>query len=349
MERGTPENPTKNGVRGLVRRHWRKAAKLLGVVTLLGSVGLGTSALLAKRKCDRARAEIATTAKFFDRQGQKIRYDLKGEANAGPTVVLLSGFLGSLEQWHDVQQAIIEDAHAPVLTYDRGGYGLSDAPPTADAAGQADELADLAALKSLKPPLVVVGFSSSALIARAFAQRHPTLTGGLVFLDPTGPEQIVGGSYKDTYARRVVYERVPILTLTKRLIGLQSAIGQRGAVPTPTELRAGQILNFPSHWWAGYREGSVMEASAEQARVDWPKLHIPVTVVSVADPAGSARTKFIYGLHKALVEASGAELVHPDGFNHDQVHHDDAFVPYIVRAVTGVVTRTRAQAAAPKP
>ena len=348
MERGTPEISTENRVpRAAWRRHFRKAAKLAGIGALLGSVGLGGFALLAKRKHDQARAEIAATATFFDRHGQKIRYDLKGEANAGPTVVLLSGFVGSLEQWHDVQQAIVDVA--PVLTYDRGGYGLSDPPPAADAAAQADELADLAAAKSIKLPLVVVGFSSSAFIARAFAQRHPALLGGLLFLDPTNPEQILGVSMREVYARRVCYERVPLVTLAKRLIGFQSGTGQRGTVATPTELRAAQILNFPSHWWAGYREGATMEASAHEAQVDWQKLHVPVTVLSVSDPEGSAEAKSSYELHKRLVEASAGEFVHPEGFNHNQVHHDDAFVPHIVRAVTGVVQRARAQSLAPKP
>lgn len=332
---------------GAARRRWRKAAKLIGIGALLGSVALGTSALIAQRKCARARAHIASTATFFDRQGQKIRYDLKGEANAGPTVVLLSGFVGSLEQWHDVQQAIMRVA--PVLTYDRGGYGLSDPPPAADAAAQADELADLAAAKSVKLPLVVVGFSSSALIARAFAQRHAALLGGLVFLDPTDPEHVLGVSSQDVYARRVMYERVSLVTLAKRLIGFQSGIGQRGAVATPAELRAAQILNFPSHWWAGYREGAVMEASAYQAHVDWQRLHVPVTVLSVGDPTASARAKWSYGIHQRLAEASGAEFVHPNGFTHSQVHHDTAFVPHIEQAVTGVVQRARAQSPTPTP
>lgn len=349
MERGTPEISTKNTVQqGPWRSRLRKAAKLVGIGTLLGSVGLGTAALIAKRRCDRARAEIAATATFFDRHGQKIRYDLKGEANAGPTVVLLSGFVGSLEQWHELQQAII--GIAPTLTYDRGGYGLSDPPPAADAAGQADELADLAAAKSVKLPLVVVGFSSSAFIARAFAQRHAQLVGGLVFLDPTDPEQILGVSGEDAYRRRVIYERVPLVTLAKRWMGFQSGIGQRGAVATPAELRAAQILNFPSHWWAGYREGAVMEESASAARVvDWQKLHVPVAVVSAADPTESDKAKLAYDLHKRLAQASGGEFVNPSGFSHSAVHHDDAFVPHIVGAVRGVVERARAKAAAPKP
>jgi pimeloyl-ACP methyl ester carboxylesterase len=255
--------------------------------------------------------------------------------------------LGSLEQWSEVQQALTN--LTPVLTYDRGGYGLSDPPPANDADAQADELADLATLKAIKLPLVVVGFSSSALIARAFAKRHAALLGGLMLLDPTNPEQIIGVSYKDLYARRVLYERVPLLTLAKRVIGLQSEIGQRGAVPTPAELRAGQILNFPSHWWAGYLEGKEVGKSAEEAQVDWKNLHIPITVLSVAHATGDAEGRERYRLHVRFVQATGAEFINPSGYTHDQVHHDNAFVPEIVRAVAGTVSRVRAQSATPKP
>lgn len=321
------------------RKRVRQAAKLVGIVGLVGSVALGVSGLIAKRRCDSARAQIAATATFFDRDGQKIRYDLQGEGNPGPTIVLLSGFVGSLEQWNEVQPALT--GVAPVLTYDRGGYGLSDPPPGADAVAQADELADLAGAKSVKLPLVVVGFSSSAFIARAFAQRHAPLLGGLVFLDATDPEHVLAGSREDSYRRHVIYERVPFITLAKRLVGFQSGVGERGAVATPAELRAAQLLNFPSHWWAGYREGAAIQESARQAHVDWQKLHVPVTVVSLADPAGSEVSRRAYRLHARLAEESGGEFVHPSGFGHSAVHHDDAFVPHIVSAVAGVVQRVR--------
>jgi len=317
-------------------RGWRRTIQFMGLAALLV---LGVAAVVAQRQRARDRAEIAATATFFDRNGQRIRYQLEGASHAGPTVVLLSGYTGTLEQWEAAQQKIMKDV--PVLIYDRGGYGLSDPPQAYDANAQADELADLASLKAVKPPLIVVGFSSSGLIARAFARRHREMLGGLLLLDPTHPEQIVDLSRQDLYARRVLYERNPLVSFVKRCFRQKSYTHSRP--PTAAELRADEILNFPSHWWAAYREGAVIETSArEAAEVEWKKVKAPVTLLSVTSPEGSPEWQERHRLNLRLAAQSGAKFVNPKGFTHDQVHGDPAFLPHIVDAVTDLVAKARA-------
>lgn len=318
-------------------RGWKRTLRFLGLAALLV---LGVAALLAQRRRARDRAEIATTATFFERKGQRIRYHLEGASHPGPTVVLLSGFIGALEQWDAAQRLIMKDA--PVLTYDRGGYGLSDPPPGYDANAQADELADIAALQGVKLPLIVVGFSSSGLIARAFARRHPELLGGMLLLDPTHPEQIVGLSRQGLYARRVLYERVPLVTFAKRVFGVTSRVHSRPEPPTPAELRAAEILNFPSHWWAAYREGVVIDRSAGEAEVDWGQVKVPITLLSVTSPQGPPEWQERHRLNLRLAERSGAKFVNPKGFTHDQVHGDPAFLPQLVEAVADLLSKVRA-------
>lgn len=326
-------------------RRWRRALRLLGWLALGTFVLLAGAAALAQRRRAQDRAEISATASYFDRHGQKIRYRLEGQGNPGPTIVLLSGFVGALEQWEPAQRAMMNSA--PVLTYDRGGYGLSDPPSAFDADAQAEELADLATLKGVKLPLVVVGYSSSALTARAFARRHPDLLGGLVLLDPTNPEQILAVSTRDVYARRVLYERVPLVTMVKRFLGLRSAAHAGTAVPTPAEERAAKILNFPSHWWAGYQEGAAMVASAKEAELDFTKLKAPITLLSVASDEGSPELKEQFRLYQHFAAVSGARFINPKGFDHSQVHGDVSFLPHIAEAIGDVVAKVRAETPAP--
>jgi len=319
----------------------RGALFVLAFVTIV----LGLAAITAARHRARDRGELSANpgGSYFDSRGRRIRYYLAGEEQPGPTVVMLSGFTGALEQWHEAQDLIAR--FAPVLTYDRGGYGLSDPPAGYDADAQADELADLSQMSRIKRPLVVVGFSSSALIARAFARRHPDLLGALVFLDPTNPEQVADLSGRALYDRRVLYERVPLSMMLKRFFyALPDPTTSPSGPASPADVRACKILNFPSHWWVAYLEGSVMGDSAHQAMLDWSKLKVPIILLAVARPDGPPEVRERYRLYQKLVADSGAELMNPLGFNHNQVHGDPAFLPYIVNAVETAVKQSRSPA-----
>jgi pimeloyl-ACP methyl ester carboxylesterase len=320
------------------RRVWKVLRRALALTVAAGLVVLSIKGFRAQRQRVRDRAELSAQSTFFNHDGRRIRYRLEGEGNLGPTVVVISGFMAALEQWDDTQEAIA--GIAPVLTYDRGGYGLSDPPTGYDADAQADELADLASLKGVKQPLVVVGFSSSALIACAFTRRHPELLGGLLLLDPTNPEHLAGTSGQDRYARRVLYERGPVLMAVKLLLGVAS-ISPSSVSPTPAELRSAKILNFPSHWWSAYREGSVIGKSANEAELDWSRVKAPITLMSVASANGPHEVQDRDRPYHRVLEAPGARFVKATGFTHEQIWRPE-FIPYIVEAVSGLVEKVRA-------
>ncbi|MEO8902992.1 MAG: alpha/beta hydrolase [Polyangiaceae bacterium] len=322
---------------------WRKLLRFSLFGGLLALFALVAAATLSYRRQSRERAEMMVEATFFDHHGKKIRYVLTGTDKPGPTIVILSGMVASLEQWDDVQPVLSQVA--PVLTYDRGGYGLSDEPVAYDADSQAEELADLATMKAVKLPLVVVAFSSSALIARAFTRLHPELLGGLVFLDPNNPEQIIGSTLRETYKRRTLYERRALSTLIQRFLGLRSAAAEvTAAHPTPAQYRASQILSFTSHWEATLGEGRAIAQSAQESLLDWKKVKAPITLLSVSNGSASGETKRRDELYRQFVAVSGARFVNPSGFSHDQIPSDPQLRPYIVEAITSVVNETRAKA-----
>lgn len=106
----------------------------------------------------------------------------------GPTVVLESGLGDGLEEWGRVQTGISEFAR--VCSYDRAGYGRSDAGPyprTSDVI--AEELHRLLQNAGEPPPYVLVGHSFGGYNVRVFHGRYPTEVTAMVLVDSTQEDQ----------------------------------------------------------------------------------------------------------------------------------------------------------------
>ena len=142
-----------------------------------------------------------------------------------PSVVFDAALGGSSLSWTYVQPAVA--AFTTACTYDRAGFGWSDAGPLPRTAGRiADELHMLLTTAALAPPFVLVGHSFGAFSIRAYAARHPKDVAGLVFVDPAHPEEWRDPSPADrerlqrgvTLCRRGVFAaKSGIATLVARL------------------------------------------------------------------------------------------------------------------------------------
>jgi pimeloyl-ACP methyl ester carboxylesterase len=103
----------------------------------------------------------------------------------GPVVVLNSGGgQAGTEHWTPIKTDLQQ--FATVITYDRAGLGRSD-PPTAPPTAS-DMVADLHALLGAlraEKPVVLLGWSLSALLVQLYACEYPEDVAGLVLLDPT--------------------------------------------------------------------------------------------------------------------------------------------------------------------
>jgi pimeloyl-ACP methyl ester carboxylesterase len=115
-----------------------------------------------------------------------------------PTVVIDTGVGDIAERWHDFQTQVAEFTH--VCTYDRAGYGSSEAGPLPRHSQQmADELQQLLEHAGMREPYVLVGHSLGGLNAQVFAERYPDLVLGLILLDPTPLPFITGDAFPDLY------------------------------------------------------------------------------------------------------------------------------------------------------
>jgi pimeloyl-ACP methyl ester carboxylesterase len=194
----------------------------------------------------------------------RIRYRLVGREQPGATVVILTGIYGPIEQYDQMQSAL--STHVPSLTYDRAGYGFSENSSAHTALEQADELVGLLKVLDIKEPVVLVAYSSSAMVARAFVGRFPEKTSALYLIDPTMPElepimpelHLPRRYYLRWVVRQVLLSSVGYERLVKRLHSWQ---GPASLV----EQRYEAILARLPHSWAMAREVYALDDSSRQA------------------------------------------------------------------------------------
>jgi pimeloyl-ACP methyl ester carboxylesterase len=124
------------------------------------------------------------------------RLHLSCAGTGSPAVVLDSALGGSSISWSLVQPAI--SARTRVCSYDRAGFGWSDAGPMPRTAGRiADELRRLLDAGGIPPPFVLVGHSFGGLVMRILATRWPADVAALILVDPAHPEDWVTPAPKE--------------------------------------------------------------------------------------------------------------------------------------------------------
>jgi pimeloyl-ACP methyl ester carboxylesterase len=117
-----------------------------------------------------------------------IRLNLFCTGQESPTVVLEAGLADSLDSWRLVQPEIARFAR--VCSYDRAGYGYSDAGPMPRTSDRiASELHAALESASEKAPYLLVGHSFGGFNVRVFNGKYPDQTAGLVLVDSTQEDQ----------------------------------------------------------------------------------------------------------------------------------------------------------------
>jgi pimeloyl-ACP methyl ester carboxylesterase len=124
-----------------------------------------------------AKAQTLVTLK----DGRRLNLYCTGQGS--PTVILEGGWTANTASWRKVQGPLA--ATTRVCSYDRAGYGFSDAgPQPRTAQALADDLASLIKAADIKGPYVIVAHSLGALDARLFVDQHRREVAGLVLVDP---------------------------------------------------------------------------------------------------------------------------------------------------------------------
>ncbi len=117
-----------------------------------------------------------------------LNLNLDCSGRGGVTVILDSGMAGPALDWILVQPEVAKFTR--VCSYDRPGYGWSDASPAPRTswriAGELKSLLDAAGEKS---PFVMVGHSFGGYNVRVFTGRYPKDVAGMVLVDASHPDE----------------------------------------------------------------------------------------------------------------------------------------------------------------
>ena len=105
-----------------------------------------------------------------------------------PAVILLPGGGAFSWGWWDIQDELAKTTK--VVTYDRAGFGWSEASPEPYSSKQiVTELHTLLQKLAIDPPYIVVGVSMGGIYTKHFAKLYPKEMSGVVFVDPSAEEE----------------------------------------------------------------------------------------------------------------------------------------------------------------
>jgi pimeloyl-ACP methyl ester carboxylesterase len=137
---------------------------------------------------------IAPPGRLVDVGGFRLHIHCSGDGS--PSIVLDAALGGSSLSWSVVQPELAKLSR--VCSYDRAGFGWSDAGPMPRTAGCiANELRTLLDRAGVPPPFLPVGHSFGGLVALIFAHRFRRETAGLVLVDPAHAEDWVTPAPKE--------------------------------------------------------------------------------------------------------------------------------------------------------
>jgi pimeloyl-ACP methyl ester carboxylesterase len=135
----------------------------------------------------------AADAKAYPPPGQLVdvggyRLHINCTGTGSPTVVIEAGLGDWSTGWDVVQQGVAKTTR--VCTYDRAGWGWSEAGPLPrDAAQFAKELHTLLQKANIPGPYVMVGHSLGGLGVRVFVHEYAPEVAGVVLIDSMNPRQ----------------------------------------------------------------------------------------------------------------------------------------------------------------
>ena len=139
-------------------------------------------------------AAIPPPGKLVDLAGFRLHLHCTG---AGSPSIVLDAALGAASlSWSLVQPELAKLSR--VCSYDRAGFGWSDAGPMPRTAGRiAEELRTLLDRGGVPPPFLLVGHSFGGLVVEIFAQRFRREMAGMVLVDPAHAEDWVRPAPKE--------------------------------------------------------------------------------------------------------------------------------------------------------
>ncbi|MES1927163.1 alpha/beta hydrolase [Salinisphaera sp. T31B1] len=202
--------------------------------------------------------------------GPRMYLDCRGRPGAarGTTVVFDAGLGDSALVWSRVQPIVANSVRA--CSYDRAGYGESDArPPPRTSREIVHELHWLLEAADIEPPYLLVGHSFGGWNMQLYASTWPEEIDGLVLVDSSQVDQI------ERYARETGTTIAP-----KGEFHMNMTPYIPPGLPPEAARRARELSYDPLTWRTAYSELVAFRTSERQVAESRPLPGVPMVVVS---------------------------------------------------------------------
>ncbi|HLF75152.1 MAG TPA: alpha/beta hydrolase [Anaerolineales bacterium] len=190
--------------------------------------GIAALVLLLLAGCTYQRIALARTREQFPAPGRVLEVEghlmhIHCMGSGSPTVVIDAGNGSFSVEWMPIQQEVSQFTR--VCTYDRLGYGWSEAgPQPRDGMQVVSELHDLLQAAAEAGPYLLVGHSLGGVHVRMFAMKYPEEVAGLVLVDTAHPLDISPEFEKQIQTSIGFYQAMNLLTRS----GLLRVLGPLG-------------------------------------------------------------------------------------------------------------------------
>ena len=255
-----------------------------------------------------------------------------------PAVIMESGLGGSAFGWASVQPRVAE--FTQVCSYDRAGFGYSDAGPAPRTSGRlANELTRLLDSARIDTPVILVAASFGGFSARILASTRPDRVAGLVLVD---------ASHEDQQRRLAAAGLLPRVPPTFGFVVKTAPFGflrlRNETLGTNPEAAHPSVRQFvratihrASRYQALYDESVAWDESAGQVRVSRRPLDIPLLLLTAGSwPEHGRQIHTELQRDQLNLSSRGCQMV-ADNAGHDIVGDAPDLVVEAVRAVTNVV------------
>ena len=197
-------------------------------------------AILLAGGCTYQRIALARTRQQFPAPGKLLEVDghlmhIHCMGSGSPTVVIDAGNGSFSVEWTPIQEEISQTAR--VCTYDRAGYGWSEAgPQPRDGTRVISELHDLLQAANEADPYLLVGHSLGGVHVRLFAAQYPDEVAGLILIDTAYPLIITSEFEMQMRSSIGFYQAMNLMTSTGLLRILGPHGGEEGMPATARKL-----------------------------------------------------------------------------------------------------------------
>lgn len=323
------------------RMRWLKGAAVLGVA----GIALALTGCVTQQRFDHTvRDRFPAPGAMVDVGSHVLHLYCTGEGS--PVVVLESGLTGWSQDWSHVQPLLAR--RTTVCSYDRAGYGWSDAPSAPqEIEDNVEDLRRALIAAGHRPKWVLVGHSLGGLHAQAFARLYPDEVSAVVLVDSleTGLMTSMAAEDEQRYNRNI--KRLADSSVWLSRIGMTRLMGVpvtlvADRLPTDDQRRTANALGSRTSAFHTFRE----EVHRVPGWLDHvaslpPYPDVPTTVLStsaLADfPPGfeteQMRQYWISSQLRLAKETRGSHRVFPDAGHFLHIEHPENVAETVLQSI----------------